>query len=139
MPGYQKELISYFEKKGFRIEPCNSCSKEVLLMKGVIGGSYNNFEYMIRIQKVKDNPTSIQSITLLYPKNPDSLISQMKHYQKCFYNSFGMPSQEDSSFSKWIFLKYIYTIGYEGTRIYHKLEMNKFSNHDEIVGHRDIY
>jgi hypothetical protein len=96
LPGRQKDLIEYYEKKGFRTAHANGNSKETVIMEGVINGtgtSYNNMDYLIRIQKDSTDPDYVKSISLIYPKNADSLVSQMKHYQKAFINSFGLPSQ----------------------------------------------
>ncbi|MFN5334919.1 MAG: hypothetical protein ACK5BV_07010 [Bacteroidota bacterium] len=130
LPGRQKDLIEYYEKKGFRAVNALGNSNETVVMEGVINGtgtSYNNMDYLIRIQKDSTDPDYVKSISLFYPKNADSVISQMKHYQKAFINSFGLPSQELTDFYRWIFLHYIYTIGHEDQRVYHRLEINEKS------------
>ena len=131
LPGRQKDLIEYYEKKGFRTVHAAGNSNETVVMEGVINGtgtSYNNMDYLIRIQKDSTDPDYVKSISLFYPKNADSVISQMKHYQKAFINSFGLPSQELTDFYRWIFLHYIYTIGHEDQRVYHRLEINEKSS-----------
>ena len=131
LPGRQIDLIEYYEKKGFRTVHAAGNSKETVIMEGVINGtgtSYNNMDYLIRIQKDSTDPDYVKSISLFYPKNADSVISQMKHYQKAFINSFGLPSQELTDFYRWIFLHYIYTIGHEDQRVYHRLEINEKSS-----------
>jgi hypothetical protein len=131
MPGRQKDLVAYFEKKGYRIIHDANTPNDTVIMEGIINGSgnsYNNVDNIIRIHRDSSDANYIQSITFLYSKNTDSVISQMKYYQKVFINSFGLPSHELPNLYRWIFLNYIYTIGNEEGRVYHKLEINQKSN-----------
>jgi hypothetical protein len=131
MPGKQKDLVEYFEKKGYRTIHSGRISNDTVILEGVINGSgnnYNNIDHLILIRRDSNDPNYIQSISLYYPKNTDSVISQMKHYQKAFMNSFGLPSHELPHLYRWIFLNYIYTVGNEDGRVYHRVEINQKSN-----------
>ena len=131
MPGKQKDLIEYYEKKGYRTIHTGHNSNDTVILEGVINGSgnsYNNIDHLILIERDSNDSNYIQSISLYYPKNNDSLESQMKHYQKAFMNSFGLPSHELPELYRWIFLNYIYTVGNEDGRVYHRVEINQKSN-----------
>ncbi|MFN9711269.1 MAG: hypothetical protein ACK55K_07680 [Bacteroidota bacterium] len=132
MPGKLKDVVAHFEKKGYRKLRCPECSTSILFMEGQIN-KRENLQDTVTIYMVKDNldSTNIKSVSLYYQNEYDTLINQFKTHKKIFFNSFGRPSQEEKTQSRWIFLNYTYTIGYEGYNLYHKVEVNKSFRDEE--------
>ena len=132
MPGKLKDVVAHFEKKGYRKLRCPECSTNILFMEGQIK-KRGNVQDTVTIYMVKDDldSTNIKSVSLYYQNNYDNLSEQFKSHKKIFYNSFGRPSQEEMTKSKWIFLNYTYTIGYVGDHVYHEVDLNKsFKDYD---------
>ena len=134
MPGKQNDLIKYFEEKGYQTVRCSDCSSEILFMLKAHDkhkDDSNINEYLIYM--LRDEDTSIiKSISLYLPRTTDSLLTEFNYYRQSFINSFGLPSQTFESMSKWIFLNHTYTIGYEGEKVYHKVERNKSQRSNKV-------